>query len=323
MNFELILENIAEAIIVLDEEGKVVYSNTPAFKVLGLNPENIIGRRIWEIESFNSKKALEFFQRLKEGGFWKKREIIEFRGDEEIIYTSVYATAVDREFLLAIRDITPIIQAQKKVEELNEILKLVNKMLRHDVLNKLGVIRGFLELLLDSYDRDMVEKVIAVTDEAVKIIDRMRELEKTLIGSELRPVNVRKVAEEVAEGYRQKGVEVNVSGEALVMADDALYSIFDNLINNSVKHGESKRIDISIEKKGEWCEITVRDFGKGIPPEIMGKLFTEGFSYGKKAGSGIGLYIVRKTIERYGGEVKVFNDNGAVFVIKLKSAERK
>ncbi|MEG9193949.1 MAG: ATP-binding protein [Candidatus Methanoglobus sp.] len=53
------------------------------------------------------------------------------------------------------------------------------------------------------------------------------------------------------------------------------------------------------------------------------KLFTEGFSYGKKAGSGIGLYIVRKTIERYGGEVKVFNDNRAVFVIKLKSAERK
>lgn len=61
----------------------------------------------------------------------------------------------------------------------------MNKMLRHDVLNKLGVIRGFLELLLDSYDRDMVEKAIAVTDEAVKIIDRMRELEKTLIGSEL------------------------------------------------------------------------------------------------------------------------------------------
>lgn len=107
------------------------------------------------------------------------------------------------------------------------------------------------------------------------------------------------------------------------MADEAIYSVFDNLLSNSVKHGESKRIEISIERKGDICEITVRDFGRGIPEEIIGRLFVEGFSYGVKAGSGLGLYIVKKVIERYGGEVRVFNDNGAVFQLRLKALELK
>jgi PAS domain S-box-containing protein len=319
MDLTLILENIPEAIIVIDEEGRVVYSNPSAFKVLGLRPESIVGQKIWEIEGLDSIKVQKFVQRLREGRFWKKREILEFKREGEVIYTSVYATPIDNGFLLAIRDINPLIQAQRRVEELNEILRLMNKMLRHDILNKLGVIRGFLEILLDSYDKEKVEKAIRTTDEVVKIVERMRELENTLVGSELRLVDVRKIAEEVAEEYRSKGVEVKISGEALVLADEALYSVFDNLLSNSVKHGESKRIEISIEKKGDISEITVRDFGKGIPEEIIGRLFTEGFSYGVKAGSGLGLYIVKKVIERYGGEVRVFNDDGAVFVLRLKS----
>lgn len=319
MDPDLILENIAEAIVVIDEEGRIVYSNPPARKVLGLEPKNIIGIKIWEIEGSDSKRVQEFFHKLKSGGFLKKREILEFKSGEEVIYTSVYATTIENGFLLAIRDITPLIMAQKKVEELNEVLRLMNKMLRHDVLNKISIVRGFLELLLDSYDREKVEKAILAVDEAVKTMERMRELEKTLIGSELRPLDVKKVAEEVAEGFRKKGVDVNVSGDSMVLADDALYSVFDNLISNSVKHGESKRVEISIEKREGWCEITIRDFGKGLPLEVLGKLFTEGFSYGGKAGSGLGLYIIKKVIERYGGEVQAFNDNGAVFVLRLKA----
>jgi len=316
-----ILENIAEAIILLDEEGKVVYSNTPANKVLGLGSGELTGKLMWEVEGVDEAKMREFFHRLKKGGFWKKREILELKKDGEVIYVSVYATAVEKGFLLAIRDITPLIQSQKRIEELNEILRLMNKMLRHDVLNKLAVIRGYLEILLDSYERERVEKALIATDEAVRIVERMRELERTIIGSELKPVDVKKVAEEVAKVFRQRGVEVNVSGEAIALADEALYSVFDNLLTNSIRHGKSSKIDISIEKKGKWCEITVRDFGKGLPEEVIGRLFTEGFSYGESAGSGLGLYIVRKVIERYGGEVKAFNDRGAVFLLKLKAVD--
>jgi two-component system sensor kinase len=73
----------------------------------------------------------------------------------------------------------------------------------------------------------------------------------------------------------------------------------------------------------DYCEIRIADNGKGIPDEIKDDIFEEGFSYGDSGGSGLGLYIVKKTIERYDGSVRVENNkpSGSVFVIHLKPHE--
>ncbi len=93
-------------------------------------------------------------------------------------------------------------------------------------------------------------------------------------------------------------------------------------MRNSVVHGKTDRIKVDIKSKNKISTIKVTDFGKGILEDIKDKIFEEGISYGENKGSGLGLFIVKKTIERYGGEIKVEDNkpSGAIFIIKLKSA---
>lgn len=318
-----VISSIAELILVVDEEGSITYASPQAQKILGIKAEELIGKKLWKIPNLEDFERMEeFFIKLKLSGFLKRREIFVVFKEKERIHLQVYATPLKdfSGFVLAIRDITPLIEAHKKIEDLNEVLRLMNKMLRHDLLNKLAVLKGFLEISIEDPNRGNLERALKFVDDAVELINRMREFETTLIRSELRIVNVREVVEKVAENFRKRGVEVNIVGEASVMADEALYSVFDNIFNNAVKHGEAKRIDVMIESSSDHYKITVEDYGKGLPPEITNNLFKEGFTYGNKSGSGLGLYIVKKVLERYGGEIRAYNRKGAVFEMKIKKA---
>jgi signal transduction histidine kinase len=70
--------------------------------------------------------------------------------------------------------------------------------------------------------------------------------------------------------------------------------------------------------------LRLSDNGSGIPDSIRSKLFEEGFSYGQTAGSGIGLFLVKKTMERYGGGVSVEDNSGsgASFVLRFPDPDR-
>jgi len=211
-----------------------------------------------------------------------------------------------------------------QVNELQEILKLINRMLRHDILNKLQIISGYIETYMVTKNEQLLEKAMKAVEEGSAYIEKIRELEKIVLTKreKLKPVNVRKIAEEVAKSFN---VEISVRGQCFVLADDAISSVLENLISNAIKHGKSKKIDVILSEIEDECEVRVVDYGTGIPADIRGQIFREGFRYGEKAGSGLGLYIVKKLVERYGGRVWVEDTkpHGATFVIKLKAARTK
>ncbi|MEM2070018.1 MAG: HAMP domain-containing sensor histidine kinase [Archaeoglobaceae archaeon] len=132
-------------------------------------------------------------------------------------------------------------------------------------------------------------------------------------------MKVREVVEDVARGFN---LPIEIEGDCEVVADDGLKTVFENLFQNAVQHAETSKIEVKIRKTGEYCEIRVADFGKGINDEIKPKIFDEGFSYGEKASTGLGLFVVRKLVEKYNGEVWVEDNKpkGAVFVLKLRTA---
>ena len=103
------------------------------------------------------------------------------------------------------------------------------------------------------------------------------------------------------------------------MADEAINSVMDNLVRNAVVHGKTDRIDINIVLDDKTCTIEVSDFGVGIPDDYKSKIFEEGESFGETRGTGLGLYIVKKVIERYGGEIEVEDNKpkGTKFTITL------
>jgi len=210
-------------------------------------------------------------------------------------------------------------RAEREILELNEMLHLVNKIMRHDILNDMNVIRGMVEIYSEDGDKELMERAFRRIDKSVELIRRMRDLEMLLSsGKELGEYSTREIAESVAGNY---DAEFNITGDCTVMADEAFHSVMDNIVRNAVVHGGTDKIDIIIESRGKECDIRIADHGKGIPDEIKEKIFNERFRHGETGGTGLGLYIVKKTIERYGGSIRVEDNKpkGTVFVIKLKS----
>jgi len=211
-------------------------------------------------------------------------------------------------------DVTELKKAQDKLEELNESMKLLNKTLRHDTLNDLTVVRGSIEIYNETNDKKLLKNAIRSIDKSVEMIKKMKELDCLSSPDDfLKAVNARKIIEDVISSY---SIDYTVNGNCMVLADDVLMSVIDNLVRNSIKHGKATKLKIDISKKGRGCFIRFADNGTGIPDEIRDKIFDEGFS---TSGTGLGLYITRKTLERYGGSIEIGeSEKGAVFNIFLK-----
>ncbi|MEM2727211.1 MAG: HAMP domain-containing sensor histidine kinase [Archaeoglobaceae archaeon] len=211
----------------------------------------------------------------------------------------------------------------KATKELQEVMSILNRMLRHDVKNKLQIILSYVEAYLMKRDDSYLEKVFEAVEEINKYLDKVREIDRALsAGSEpLKPVNVRKIVEEVLKFYE---IPAKIQGSGVALADDVLYSVIDNIVNNAIKHGKTEKLDIYIDKFEDEIEIRIVDYGIGIPAEAKKKIF-EGYSLTLKEKTGLGLYIVKKVVERYGGRVWVEDTKpkGATFVIRLKAPPKK
>ncbi len=167
----------------------------------------------------------------------------------------------------------------------------------------------------------MINEIIKRTTQSLNTIAEYKNYETFInSNSELSEIVIQEVVSKLP--FEFPNIVFSISGEGLVFADTTLYSVFKNLTINSISHGNSSIIDIEILSDREFCKIKFADNGSGIPDEIKEKIFDEGFHYGESGHTGIGLHIVKQTIERYGGSVIVENNIplGLTFVIKLKKS---
>jgi DNA-binding response OmpR family regulator len=215
------------------------------------------------------------------------------------------------------------IAERKRVEEElkahREHIRLINRILRHDVINDLVVIKSALRLYHRKKEEDLLKSACVRIDKSTDLIHRMKELE-CFVSSHytLKMFTMTDLLEEVLRSY--PSITFNIEGDCQVMADESLNSVIDNIISNAVIHGKTDRIDITMKSKDKFCEIRIADYGVGIPDEIKNKIFEESFIHAKTGNTGIGLYIVNKAIKNYGGYVNVEDNtpNGTVFVLGLR-----
>ncbi len=208
--------------------------------------------------------------------------------------------------------------AERKTLDVNRILKLLNVILRHDILNDLTVVKANLSLLAEHGGLAYLENSMAAIERGIELIEKMRDLEAAIsAGKGLKPYRIRDVVAKVAASHAD--IRIGVEGDAAVMADEAILSVVDNIVRNAKIHGGADRVDIAVGGKDGEIEIAIANQGRNIPDEVKKHLFQEGYTYGGAGHTGLGLYIVRKTVERYGGTVRVENNSphGAKFVISL------
>jgi len=199
--------------------------------------------------------------------------------------------------------------------------RTIGTMLRHDLLNKLMVAKGGLELFDRSGEEKFLDMVRRNLETCGEIVGRISLLETSPGLSNLTPTDIASVARRVMSSHQGMGIDLDVQGQGLVMADGTLYHVLDNLVSNSIKHGTPSCIRIEIEEGNEVVLVRVTDYGIGIPKEARDKLFQEGYKYGPMGNTGLGLFIVRRLVQRYGGRIWLDENvpDRTVFCVELKS----
>jgi signal transduction histidine kinase len=173
--------------------------------------------------------------------------------------------------------------------------------------------------------RRNAERILHLVNE---ILDVAR-LDSGRIERARHPVSLAAIASEVIESVdavaSRAGVRIEVRP---AFAEDwvagtrlRLFQVLVNLVSNAVRHSPSGgTVRIEIEAGGEMVRCAVRDQGPGVPPELRPRLFERFRQGGGNTGSvGLGLYIVRRIVELYGGRVWLEDavPTGAVFVFEL------
>ena len=201
------------------------------------------------------------------------------------------------------------------IKALEEKLRVVGGLTRHDARNKLSAVTGNAYLLRQRLAedpetleqlRDMETAVLQVE----RIFEFARVYEKLGVG-QLTYLDVKMTFDEALSLFSDlKGIRiVNNCGGLTVLADSLLRQIFYNLVDNSLKYGEKARqIRLYYKKADDHLELVYEDDGVGIPNSMRANLFKEEFTSGK--GTGYGLFMIKRICEVYGWTIEEKGEQG-------------
>ncbi len=218
-------------------------------------------------------------------------------------------------------------EALKRIEA-RETEEFLHSMLRHDLKNKSNIVQGYLQLVeehdLEEEVESLIEKAVEANKEETEMIEKVRKL-RQIEDAEEEPVDVIQVIEDMVEEKKEmlEDLELNLETDLTsceIEGGPFLEELFENLVDNSIKHSDGDLVKISIEDKGNEVLSRVEDDGVGIPDEIKDKIFERGFKKGENAGSGLGMYLVKKIVESYDGRIEVKDSElgGAKFEVYLE-----
>ena len=227
------------------------------------------------------------------------------------------------------------------LEESNERLEQFAYAASPDLQEPLRMVSSYLQLIDRRYGDELDEDGREFLDFAVNGADRMREMIEGLLqysrvemrGDEFTPVDLEAVLADVRENLAVKIEEhdARITAESLprVQGDEGqLRQVFQNLVSNAIEYSgaEPPRIHVSAERNGARWTVSVTDNGIGIEPADQARIF-EVFqrlhTREEHPGTGIGLALCERIVERHGGEIWVDSEpgEGATFSFTLPAVE--
>jgi PAS domain S-box-containing protein len=323
--YHTIVDAANSLIIGLNHEGKVTLLNPSAEKLTRYREEDVLGDSFIErlVPEKDRSEAIEIFSQVSKGtaSDWQM-PIQTADGERTIWWHNATIPRNDGDHYLFIGlDVTEREAMTNRLEELNQTMEMVHKIVLHDMKNELGIISVSLGRYKRKNDPEMLELASQAVARGRDLMERMWEVEQlTSAGSTTRPIDVAEVVEKVFSQRKNPNVIFERSGDSVrIIGDDTFIIAIDNLVKNALTHADPSKIEISVADCGDLCQITVRDDGRGIPSEVKQRVFEEGFRYGNTGNTGMGLYIVSKVMERHHGSVDILDNHpqGTSFVLTV------
>lgn len=209
----------------------------------------------------------------------------------------------------------------------------------HDLRSPLRSMRGLIHLaqITPSVEETklLVNEMKSRVDHLEKFIQDIADYSRNRTQEvSLHPVRVKKLLNEILDSLRyfpganEMLVNVEVEDDLIVAIDSTrLEVILSNLLSNAIKYRDLERersfVMIRMEHKDECLIITIEDNGIGIPKEYLDKIFDMYVrAHDHSQGSGLGLFILKETVERLGGTFRVDSRvrQGSSFIVTLPAA---
>ncbi|MDD5187102.1 MAG: PAS domain S-box protein [Methanoregula sp.] len=307
--FRDLITTTADIIWQTDEQSRFVYISPQVEGILGYRPDELIGKKPFDfLEPVSVESNREAFRAVlmssqklvSNDSYWihknGHRVILENRA------MPIFSTDGSIVGFHGIdRDITERKQMEEALQQANKKLNQFTSVTRHDILNQLTIIKGFLQ---QSYrfinDPAQLESFIQIEERAASMIEHQiaftRHYQKMGVKDPAWQ-NVRDNIERAITALPMQDIKVIIAGlEIEVFADHLFEKVFYNLIDNALKYGNTQMTTIKVTSResnnGNGFVIACEDDGEGITEENKPQLFQKGC--GKN--TGLGLFLAQEIL---------------------------
>jgi PAS domain S-box-containing protein len=334
---ESLINTIREPLIALDQDLRVVTASRSFYNFFKVKPEETVGQLIYDLgnKQWDIPKLRELLETiLPEKATFDDYEVehdFATIGSRTMLLNARQIQRVlgkERVILLAIEDITERKQAEIRLMGVMADLERSNKDLvqfayvaSHDLQEPLRMVSSYTQLLAQHYEGRLDEKAKKFMDYAVDGAVRMQRLINDLltysrVGTQGKPLEATdthallgEAISNLAAMIEEKRAVITNEDLPIVQADASqLMQVFQNLISNAIKfQGENiPHIHMSAQDKGwEWV-FSVKDNGIGIERQYAGRvfiIFQRLHTRQEYPGTGIGLAVCKRIVERHGGRI--------------------
>lgn len=308
-----IVERIDDPVMLQDRAGNFRIVNQALIEFAGLDREQLLGA---DESAFMDAKSAERIERKKATVLAEESPVAyqvspTFPDGRERTFSTVRYPSQDGtgeiDGTMAIcRDVTELEDHQRQ-------LRVLDRVLRHNVSNDMNVVRGYAEMIRNDGPAefaDHAEKIIASSDKLLSITAKQRKITEFLATAKANErVDLGAVSRRVVGRLRQTYPEVAISIEAPesapVWVNPAIEEALEELLANSIEHRDRRPPNpaIVLDVGEEIVEVRVRDDNPRIPAMDRAILAGEGELDRLRHGSGLGLWLVKLVVDHSNGEL--------------------
>lgn len=348
--FRSLIENAVDAILVVNEKLKLVYASNSIERITGYTVEEIMSREAFSrVHEEDRLQASEVFRKvLHNPGKTIEHTYRQIRKDGNVIWCEGSAINMLHDdaikgIVVNFRDVTIRKEYEHALRESNEELKKSNNELdkfvysvSHDLRAPLSSIIGMVELIeADATDELLKGDLKLIKDSINKldgfILDILDYSRNSRMELRTEHVHFAPMVDDIISRLKymttDRAMEISVAiDEQVPFHSDSsrIGIILNNLVSNAIRYSDAAKpasfINVSVTTDAEKATISVKDNGIGISKEKHDKIFEIFYRVSKVSkGSGLGLYILKETVEKLGGTIQLHSEltQGSEFIISL------
>lgn len=339
-----ILENLSDAVIGIDKEGKVIILNKTAEQLFG---DKTAGKKLWDIMEINDFTR-SFVSLVKDSEVAPLEQVIPFP-DNKIFLVKMFPVYNSDERVMGAIAILEDFTAMHKMEKtINDFVAMVS----HELKTPLTSIKGFVETLLEGglSNPQVTRRFLQVINEetnrmarlVIGLLDLTRAMREDVDIQELNPVDTTKLIREALHLFEHLAEEKEIK---LILSipdnlpsiranEDKMRQVLINLVDNAIKFTSIKKpgkgeVEVRAYASTGSVHIMVRDTGIGIAADESENIFKKFYRVKSGAaaelgGTGLGLSITREIVTGHGGKIELESipDQGTTFTVVLPIADQ-